>query len=184
MVGAIDRRIHDLAARDGTLAAHVPGKTADGRGTGHRGPGDRHIRAGGHAGIIVLRRAQETSDHTRFGGSGDSGFGEGDIGNGSVQHTGKAGIGNTAAGEALDGMAAAVQVDALVKRSCAVKGRPIANAGGIDIIDQDKILDRPAFQHAGVVHIVQLASIRDEIGILRGAVAAHEILQGQVHAGE
>ena len=34
------------------------------------------------------------------------------------------------------------------------------------------------------MHIVQLASVRDEIRILRGAVAAHEILQGQIHAGE
>ena len=81
-------------------------------------------------------------------------------------------------------MAAAVQVDSLVEGRCAVERCPVGDTGGIDILHHLEILDCFAFKHAGVVHIVQMASVRDQIGIILRSDAARKILQGQFHARE
>ena len=182
MVGTTDHGIDHFAAGNGALSTHMAGKAARSRGAGHRGFGNGHIGASSHAGIIGLRRTQETGYHAGLGGGVDGGAAERHIGNGTVQHAGETGVGDSAAGQAADRVPAAVQVDALVERRGAVQRRPVANAGGVDVIEQLEMLDRLADQDAGIVHVVQLTSVRDQIRILHGAVAGYEILQVELHA--
>ena len=178
VAGAVHRGIDHLAADDLALAADMAGKAAGGRGTRHRGSGNSHIVTGGHAGIIILRGAQETGDYTALGGGVDGGPAEGHIGQGAVQHPGETRIGDTAGLQAADGMAPAVQADALVEGCRVVERDPVGDAGSVDILHELEMGQGFTDQNSGFVDVVQLPGGGDQVGIFLGTVATQEILQG------